>query len=127
MKTWQHFGSYVSELSNRLREVRHKHEEERRLLMQTRALIKSSLTCDTAAADSPAAAQVTANSAAAPFVRSDSHVAAQVTTNFPAAAQVAADSLASAQVAADSPAANARATADSPAAAGQVTAICSYC
>jgi len=44
MKTWQYFGTYVSELSDRLREVKTQHEEERRLLIETRALIKNSLT-----------------------------------------------------------------------------------
>ncbi|KAF2365042.1 Arf GTPase activating protein [Trinorchestia longiramus] len=46
LKTWEHFGSYVSELSDRLKEVRHRHEEERRLLVETRTLIKNSLTSE---------------------------------------------------------------------------------
>ncbi|XP_018012440.1 arf-GAP with SH3 domain, ANK repeat and PH domain-containing protein 2 isoform X2 [Hyalella azteca] len=46
LKTWEHFGTYVSELSDRLKEVRHRHEEERRLLVETRTLIKNSLTSE---------------------------------------------------------------------------------
>ncbi|XP_042212212.1 arf-GAP with SH3 domain, ANK repeat and PH domain-containing protein 1-like isoform X6 [Homarus americanus] len=46
MKTWAHFGSYVSELSEKLRDVRHRQEEERRHLLATRKLISNSLSAE---------------------------------------------------------------------------------
>lgn len=46
MKTWAHFGSYVSELSEKLRDVRHRQEEERRHLLATRKIISNSLSAE---------------------------------------------------------------------------------
>lgn len=46
MKTWAHFGSYVSELSEKLRDVRHRQEEERRHLLATRKMISNSLSAE---------------------------------------------------------------------------------
>lgn len=46
MKTWAHFGSYVTELSEKLRDVRHQQEEERRDLLNTCSLIKNSLSAE---------------------------------------------------------------------------------
>ncbi|CAL4061582.1 unnamed protein product, partial [Meganyctiphanes norvegica] len=46
MKTWAHFGSYVTELSEKLRDVRHQQEEERRQLLATRQLIRNSLSAE---------------------------------------------------------------------------------
>ncbi|KAG0716928.1 ArfGAP with SH3 domain, ANK repeat and PH domain-containing protein [Chionoecetes opilio] len=46
MKTWAHFGSYVSELSEKLRDVRHRQEEERRHLLATRKIISNSLNAE---------------------------------------------------------------------------------
>lgn len=46
MKTWAHFGTYVSELSERLRDVRHRQEEERRHLLNTRKIISNSLSAE---------------------------------------------------------------------------------
>ncbi|XP_069978931.1 arfGAP with SH3 domain, ANK repeat and PH domain-containing protein isoform X8 [Penaeus vannamei] len=46
MKTWAHFGTYVTELSEKLRDVRHRQEEERRRLLATRKIISSSLSAE---------------------------------------------------------------------------------
>ncbi|XP_066950438.1 arfGAP with SH3 domain, ANK repeat and PH domain-containing protein isoform X1 [Macrobrachium rosenbergii] len=46
MKTWAHFGTYVSELSEKLRDVRHRQEEERRHLLATRKIISNSLSAE---------------------------------------------------------------------------------
>ncbi|XP_045133962.1 arfGAP with SH3 domain, ANK repeat and PH domain-containing protein-like isoform X2 [Portunus trituberculatus] len=46
MKTWAYFGSYVSELSEKLRDMRHRQEEEKRHLLDTRKMISNSLNAE---------------------------------------------------------------------------------
>lgn len=43
MKTWAHFGTYVTELSGRLKDARQSQEEERIQINDTKALILSSM------------------------------------------------------------------------------------
>ena len=43
MKTWAHFGTYVSELSEKLKDARHSQEEERIQINDTKTLIMNSL------------------------------------------------------------------------------------
>lgn len=41
LKTIEHFGSYISDLSGNLQRIRQKQDEERRRLLELRALLKS--------------------------------------------------------------------------------------
>ena len=42
LKTMQHFGSYIQDLSQGLQKIRHKQDEERKQLADIRNLLKSS-------------------------------------------------------------------------------------
>lgn len=41
MKTIAHFGSYIDDLSGKLHTIKHKHEEERKNLMELRTLLRN--------------------------------------------------------------------------------------